>query len=217
MAKERSTPEEQLLKLIEEDSTAGPLRRRKKRGLSFDLGGLKLFFAGLRKKILSKISRLKTFVREPNLKTLNKAIVAFCILLTAYSISDFIIKNADVERVYRKLQALKHKEVKEDEVFVPRSFLYYLEMVQRRNIFSPIALQEPDKKEVKEKDIVQLAVGIKVVGISWGPEPVAMIEDTAAKKTYFLKKGDTINQLKIKDILRDKVILSYKGKTLELM
>jgi hypothetical protein len=44
-----------------------------------------------------------------------------------------------------------------------------------------------------------------------------MIENTTTNKTYFLKKGDGIESgIKIEQILRDKIILGYKGATAKL-
>jgi len=216
MAKKRSTPEEQLLNLIEEDSGNNPLRKRKK-GLFSGLGSLKIFFASLKRRLSSRISKLRTAAREPNLKSLNKIIIAFSIVLLLYSVGDFFFRGANIERIYKKQQAQQVRKLEDEEIFVPRSFLYYLEMVQRRNIFSPIALQSAKAKEPPKEDLTKLSASLKVVGISWGRNPVAMIEDQAVKKTYFLKKNDSINQFKIKDVLKDRVILEYNGQTLELM
>jgi type II secretory pathway component PulC len=44
-----------------------------------------------------------------------------------------------------------------------------------------------------------------------------MIEDKAAKKTYFLKTGDEIKGMKVKAILKDRVILQYGEEEMELM
>jgi type II secretory pathway component PulC len=43
-----------------------------------------------------------------------------------------------------------------------------------------------------------------------------MIEDKKASNTYFLKTGDTINKMKIEEILKDRVILNYAGQRIEL-
>ncbi|MFH1504286.1 MAG: hypothetical protein ABIH08_02715 [Candidatus Omnitrophota bacterium] len=217
MAKERPTPEEQLLELIEDDSGANLLKRRRKKSFFFGAGGIKTFFISLKIRTLSKIAKLKTTARGPGLKTLNRIAAAFCVIIVIYSVSDFMFRGANIKRVYKKLQAVTYEELQEEPIVVPRSFLYYLEMVQRRNIFSPVALQGEKKPEIQAVDLAKLAVGLRVVGISWSKAPVAMIEDTTIKKTYFLKKGDTVNQFKIEDVLRDRVVLSYGGKTLELM
>jgi len=44
-----------------------------------------------------------------------------------------------------------------------------------------------------------------------------MIESKKTNQTYFLKKGETINGLKIEEILTNKVILSYEGEKGELI
>jgi type II secretory pathway component PulC len=44
-----------------------------------------------------------------------------------------------------------------------------------------------------------------------------MIEDTSVNKTYILNKGDSINGVLIKDIFKDRVILSYQGEEMVMM
>jgi len=43
-----------------------------------------------------------------------------------------------------------------------------------------------------------------------------IIEDTQAKRAYFLKRGQMINDFEVKAIFKDKVILSYQGEEIEL-
>jgi hypothetical protein len=47
------------------------------------------------------------------------------------------------------------------------------------------------------------------VGISWGETPIAMIEDTTKRETSFFKAGQFINEIQLKAILKDRVVLSY--------
>jgi len=44
-----------------------------------------------------------------------------------------------------------------------------------------------------------------------------MIEDKAAKKTYFLKQGDKIKGVVVKNIFKDKVVLEYGSETIEFL
>jgi hypothetical protein len=76
----------------------------------------------------------------------------------------------------------------------------------------PVKSQEPTALDVlREK-----AKTLKLVGISWGPVPVAMIEDTATRETVFVKERGVINQLRIKAIFRDRVVLTYAGADYDL-
>jgi type II secretory pathway component PulC len=54
---------------------------------------------------------------------------------------------------------------------------------------------------------------LKLVGISWSSsEPLAMIEDNTTGRTYFLKQGQEINELKVQAISKEKVTVTYEGE-----
>ena len=58
---------------------------------------------------------------------------------------------------------------------------------------------------------------LALVGISWSNDPDVMIEDTKDNRTFFLKKGQLIdNQIKVEAIFKDHVVLSYGGEEVEL-
>lgn len=53
-------------------------------------------------------------------------------------------------------------------------------------------------------------------GIIAGDKPQAILEDEKNKKSYFLYKGDSVDNIRVEDIKSDKVILSINGEVLEL-
>ena len=55
------------------------------------------------------------------------------------------------------------------------------------------------------------------MGIYFSEEPEVIIEDKAEKKTYFLKEGENIKEIKVKSIRQDRVILESDGVDWELM
>ena len=57
---------------------------------------------------------------------------------------------------------------------------------------------------------------LKLVGISWSNNPDAMVEDTKALKTFFIKRGDMIGKFRVEAIFKDKIILSFEGEEVEL-
>lgn len=218
MAKQRPTPEEELLKLIEKGDAGGAVKFKRKRKFALSFGplrGLKLFFE---KRIGQGLSVLKGGLKEPNLKVVNKLFLIVSIALLTYSIIDFVFQRPNIKEVYRKSQLIKQRRPPERVTEEVRPFLHYLEAVGRRNIFSPITLKETEEPEVDKKQLQELAKDLSLVGISWdNAKPVAMIEDKKDNRTYFLREGEMINKFKIDKILKDKVILRYEGQMIELM
>jgi hypothetical protein len=221
VAKKKNTPEEELLSLIEKDndSDISNVRIKRKRKLFFlSIFNFKNHFQFLFGLIKGLFSKLKKSLQEPDLKVLNKFLIMVVLLLAIYLAIDFVLQRENINNIYKK-EVVADKTIwdidKEKETL---PFLYYLEMVQRRNVFSPIELDVPEEEEKKEKEnLVKLSQGLKLVGISLGENPSAMIEDQNAKKTYFLNQGDKIREFKVESILKNKVILSYGGKKIDLM
>jgi len=217
MAKQGFTPEEQLLKLIEKGDEAETTKFGWRRKQFFNFGNLKGLWRFLTKSISRAVAKLSKGIREPNLKALNKIFFILSMILLGCSIVGFVFGRPNIKEVYEKSQLIEWKQSGKDVVSEARPFLHYLEMVNRRNIFSPIVLKETKKTEVKKEKLQEMVSELSLVGISWGKEPVAMIEDSVGKKTYFLKKGMRINKFKIEDILKDRVILSFDGEKIELI
>lgn len=57
---------------------------------------------------------------------------------------------------------------------------------------------------------------LSLKGIIAGDKPQAILEDEKNKKSYFLYKGDSVNDIKVEDIQSDRVILIINGEALEL-
>jgi len=214
MAEQRSTPEEKLLKLIEKEDGNEAVIFKRKRSIFFIFSN---FWFSLKKITGHGIGRLKGGAKEPNLKVLNKLLLVASILLLGYSIVDFALTRPNIKEAHKKSTHTREESGADSMVSEARPFLHYLEMVQRRNIFSPIALKEVEKPEVKEKQLQEMSSDLSLVGISLDEEPVAMIENKKEEKTYFLKEGDKIGEFEIENIQENKVILNFKGKKIELI
>ena len=57
---------------------------------------------------------------------------------------------------------------------------------------------------------------LRLVGVSWGAEPTAMIEQRSTQQTQFLAPGSTVGPFTIKKILPDRVILHAGDQDVEL-
>jgi type II secretory pathway component PulC len=72
---------------------------------------------------------------------------------------------------------------------------------------------------VSTQAIDQAAENLRLVGISYAPNPkdsYAMIEDLASKITYFIKVNQAISGVKVADIQKDRVLLTYQGQEKEM-
>lgn len=92
----------------------------------------------------------------------------------------------------------------------------YLAGVQIRNPFTGIAggtllAERPVAKTTKQR-LEELAQHLVVVGIDRGPRPEAIVEDTSQQRTYFVRIGDEINGLVIRDISANGVLVAYEGE-----
>ena len=70
-------------------------------------------------------------------------------------------------------------------------------------------------QSVKNK-LVELTNTLTIVGINRGKIPEALIEDTEAKHTYFVKVGDQINGMTVSAIDENGVKITYEGEELVL-
>ena len=101
-----------------------------------------------------------------------------------------------------------------------QSLPYYMEQVSKRDIFQlgavsaeieeqAVALLPPVTEDQTEK--------YSLVGIAMSDRPEAMIEDTDLQRTYFVKRGQPLdNDVKVIAIFKDRVVLSYRGREFEL-
>jgi hypothetical protein len=118
---------------------------------------------------------------------------------------------------------------KEDKDAVPNvsvlknAVSYYVRKVKRRDIFRigvPIGIiPTPEVKPVIKVAVPKVLDEVKrykLVGISWSKDPDAMIEDTVALRTFFVKRDTLLGRIKVEAIFKDKVVLSYEGEEAEL-
>lgn len=206
MVQHKPTPEEQLLKLIENPSAA------KQTGASD--GGKKISqkTASFRFPDINKwISSLAYFkadfrkqsggVRDPfklDLKFANRVLVVLSIAFGIYLVFDVLsLKSGHADFL--------NQVGTNDPVFPPafdpakastRELTYYQDPLSQRNPFLPpgtVPVQSPEKSvegtasSQPSAPIQEILQGVKLVGISWGEEPLAMIEDVQTNRTYFFE------------------------------
>ena len=212
MIDENITPEEKLLKIIENPQAVGknkiPLQHRGK-----PTGG-KDIFAWLKKIHIDKDS-----IKNINLGLVNKAALAGCAAVTVFFLFDFVKFGLQLKARFQGIAAetVVYDKTQKTETIKEANIDDAISMAKGRNIFlftggGITEAQTP----LMPPDIAQLVSDLKLVGILWSENPQAMIENTKEQKTYLLNKGEQIGQIKIKDIFVDKVVLGKDDKEWEL-
>lgn len=229
MAQERFiTPEKQLLKLIEDQKSKDvkvQVHAVKHQGLSF------LSFAAWQ----GRISFLKDNFRkwsgtggfnQLDIKTINNIFGICVVILILYLVINLgsyianMVKGPNLAFVEEQTSA-KPVTSFQGISALKNAASYYIEKARQRDIFkmgetrSKVLAQETAPKSTIPK-IVEATQHLKLVGISWSADPDAMIEDTQAMRTLFVKRGQMIGDVEVRAIFKDKVVLSYGGEETEL-
>jgi hypothetical protein len=145
-----------------------------------------------------------------------KGILAgFAGLAILFLAASFIYPSIGLKKIKLPRASLKElsKSVSESKTEA-RPYEYYLKAVGNRQIFANAqAAQGEQPPAAADANVVK---NINLVGIITGVNPQAVIEDRKTRQTFYLNKGQTINEFKIEDIQDGKVILNRNGQRFEL-
>lgn len=198
MAKDDITPEERLLKIIENPNTEKrpvPLAVKIR---SLNPGSVKEWFSGLRAD--------KNLLKQINLRAVNKIVAVIGALVTLIWIFDFGSGGIALAKRFKSISSGEYlassEESKRPNIDVTIDEV--AAQVKKRNIFTFLPTKEEAASAVS---IGPTLSNFKLVGILWSDNPQAMIENSKEQKTYFVSNGDKIGELYVKKILRDKVML----------
>ena len=95
---------------------------------------------------------------------------------------------------------------KESSAMLKGTYTFDEKIFKKKSLFS-----QPVKKKAEEKKQVFILLGVSV-----GDKNLAMIRDVTENRDYYCVEGDRIGSFKVKQILKDRVILESEGKTLEI-
>lgn len=217
------TPEKQLLKLIEnpkqEVLAVEGTKREGKKWLSFSaFRGRLAFWKSFSFKGWFSFKRLtKSSLR---LRQVNLILRVLIVLLVVFLGVQIATMGLDLKKASNlMLEPGKGVAPEPEQNIELKNISYYLEKMGSRNIFTG---KEPPKAEPVQEGPVSAAENdrtkdFSLVGIAWGANPEAMIEDTVRKRTFFVKRGQALDgSVRVVTIFKDKVILTIDGKEFEL-
>ena len=224
------TPEQQLLKLIEESnkpksaSSTGSAGRGAPKGPGgFSLSKVPGLLAGR----LSFWKR-NTARKSPggqklsvNITDMNKFFTVAVGCLLIYVLFDAAASARNLQRPPNFVPPKDLKTPFELESIEPlKESSYYLQKVSSRDIFKEGKKVEAVKQEPQQNAVVETAEAVKnlaLVGISWSKDPDAIIEDKAHQRTFFVKRGQLVgDNVKVEAIFKDHVVVTYEDREYEL-
>jgi len=218
MAQDNLTPEEKLLKIIENPQA----ERRKSPGANMGRGtGQKRGPGTGVSAWLSKYRIDKNTIKNLSLKTINKMVLVLCCIFTLFFIIDFISMGSSSVKKLSKLAAeAAAPNVKEKKMnLIEASLTDTINLSKRHNIFSflpPVGASSIAQAGTMPLEVEQLINNLKLVGIIWSNNPQAIIENTKEQKTYLLNAGDKLNILDVKKVLKDSIILGKDNQEWEI-
>lgn len=166
-----------------------------------------------------------------NLKIINQILVMVLFGLVILLFFVVLKEKPEVSSVVAAISKIKLPEVEPKQVVAFEKLSHYLGQIKKRDIFSvyvdkskiPVKIAEPVKvvepPPIPIVPIEQKAKSIKLIGISWGARPKAMIRNTNNQSVQFVTVGEKIDDtdLEVKKILKNEVILISEGQEMSLM
>lgn len=229
MAQERerpATPEKQLLNLIEEPKASG-ITPKKGTASAIRLlspAALRGRFSFIQGRIQALFALKKTAF---DIKGVNK-ILQFCIVILSFWAAGSFMKGMNdiknppdvkIERFPRSGGIIRSSRES-------KKIARYLEKPRERDIFQFGGIRQIVQEEAEQPEQAppplpsaaeELVDALRLVGIGWSDDPDVMLQDTNTQKMYFLKTGQWIdNKVKVNTIFKDRVILFYDGKEVDL-
>lgn len=205
---ENISPEERLFNVIQDNKNAPAKKASEFKQNKFDLKGAQDF-------ISKSLIVLKINLQAIDLKTANKILAVMLVFLgvgviyfTLNSKPNLTALGGAVNKT--SVFGFTGKRVEE---FKPVNI--YIEDVKKRDVFKPAP--RTSGGVVSAEGLKDLIKDLSLSGIFEGEYPEVIIEDKAAKKSFFLKEGQEIKGMKIKAILKDRVILQYGDEEIELI
>lgn len=198
------SPEEKLLRLIKGQKKQEAVTAK----VAFADSALKPSLKGLEYPLISNRSRFSLF------QIIAGLIFVFSFAYLAVSFIYPLIDQAPVKLSKTEL------EKPFGTMLEIKPYDSYLEGVKSREIFiKEDTAQEQKTEKPKIIDVANAADLIKdinLMGIISGDSPQAILMDKKTQKTYYLNKGESIQEFQLEEILEGKIILNYHGQKFDL-
>jgi len=167
-----------------------------------------------------------------DLKTVNRALMAVLAGLVVLTFYVIFRDRPDVASLKAAVQKINFGDAAPEQAAPFQDEVYYVEQAKKRDIFNifvekkePVAVVEeapppspPPPPEPPKVPIEDKAKGLKLIGISWGASPKAMIKNEKTQEVLFVAQGDVVQdtEVTVQEITKDEVILASGEDTMSL-
>ncbi len=135
----------------------------------------------------------------------NVLLIFSAALLTAHLYSS-INRTYDSSNVRSKNKRARPLELMAKGAASDAVPLFQEDIFRKKQLFNQPSTKKPE----------QVKKVFTLLGVSLGKKNIAVIRDTKANKDYYCSAGDMIGDLRVKEILRDKVVLESASGTVEI-
>ena len=163
-----------------------------------------------------KNSFLKNSSFDPGaLKVFNKYMAIALAVIALYIFFDIILVRPSRKAAYTisrvsvpmAITPLAHREMPIET----KNYSHYSNQIIGKKIFSASPFIQAESQGDSGSGEAP-ADNLGLVGIIPGANPQAIIEDKKGQKTYYLIKGQSVNDIILEDINENKVTLDYRGR-----
>ena len=174
--------------------------------------------------LASVSAQAKAWVRTWDLPRANQALAVLVGGLALWCVATPLFMRSNIDR----LIDMAKRSTPPFTIAAPLEGLHsseeYAQLIQSQDPFhvgttthaAETSPAETPPQRPAEPDFSTTLQQLKLVGVSWVPDPIAMVEDTTTHQTNFLKLGATIGPFTVKEILPNHVILHAGDKDYEL-
>jgi len=175
---------------------------------------------------------LPTFfnTQKINLKNVNQTLVIVLIGLIAMMFFVTFRKRPDISSVTAAVSKIKFLEAEPKMITAFHQVSHYMEQIKKRDIFSVFEEKKPPPPDVVAEEppppppepkvpIEQKAKNYKLIGISWGSNPKAIIRDISTEEVLFMSEGETIKgtDLTIEKVYKEEVVITSEGEEMSML
>lgn len=209
MTEEKITPEEKLLKIIEnpaieKQKVFAPAKAIRQTTLNVHT-------------LLHGILTHKNFHKYISLQAITKVLMGLCVLITIFAVYNYFVFGNEIKKKFEKIisDIGIYEPGSQKQIFPEPNIGDIIAGYRVRNMFSFLPVTSTGTTAA-QKEISQLVSTLKLVGVIWSENPQAMIEDVPSNKTYLVNTGEYVGALKVNKILRNSVVLGKDKEEYEL-